>query len=246
MIVINNKKNLKLIITICLVVVLAFVSLKIFVFNKKNLTIKSGGQNFETEYENTDLDSTNGENEGNIPNENNESDKDDLEPIEIDVVTTDLKKNVGFKFDVSNGPLEMSFGTPWKENDKNISVGIEGRGEEAIEQGVGFILIKDSKKSETKLLSLGEGGETMAPKYVEWYDDDNFLVYMVGKDSREFTKGTLYLVNSKNYDIKTVYEANENEEIVETTTIDKNTINIKTIEYNENAGVAKEKNINIK
>lgn len=169
----------------------------------------------------------------------------ELPDIKVDEEKGLMKKETKFEFKQEEGSGELSFGTPWKDNsDKSNSIAIEGRGPEAIEEGIGFIYLKQG--DEIKSLAIGEGGENLAPKYVEWYDDDTFLIYMVNRYGRVFTGGTLYMVDVDTLKPIIVYQAKEGEEISEATKISADIINIKMLEHKEEAIVSVEKNIKTK
>lgn len=171
--------------------------------------------------------------------------QDSLPDIDVPEEKVNLTEEKSFKFNIEQGTEELSFGTPWKTNEKGTaSLAIEGRGPEAIEEGIGFVYLKDG--DDVKSLVISDGGENLAPKYVEWYDDDTFLIYMVNRYGRVFTSGTLYMVDVKEMKPIIVYQAKEDEEISEATKINADTINIKMLKHNSEAIVSVEKNIKIK
>lgn len=175
----------------------------------------------------------------------NDFDLDSVEPVDIEEIETTLEKETSFGFILEEVSADLSFGTPWKSNPSGKkSLAIEGRGPEALEEGVGFIYLKEGDNITS--IILDSKGDNLAPKYVEWCSDNEFLVYMVNRYGRVNTGGTLYKVNVEDMVPIIVYKCGEYEEISEATLIDADTINIKTLEHNEEAIVSAEKNIKIK
>lgn len=154
-------------------------------------------------------------------------------------------KDADFGFKLEEGMEELEFGTPWKSNaNGNMAVAIEGRGPEAIEEGLGFVCLKNN--DEVKFLFVDKEDAGISPKYVEWYDNDNFLVYMVGSYGRVFSGGALYMINVNDMKPKLIYKAKENEEISEATQINADIINMKILEYKDGSKVSVDKNIKLK
>lgn len=175
----------------------------------------------------------------------NDFDLDNIEPVDIEEIETVLSEETKFGFIVEDISAELSFGTPWKSNPSGTkSLAIEGRGLEALEEGAGFIYLDDGEN--IKSIVLDSNADNLAPKYVEWCSDNEFLVYIVNRYGRVYTGGTLYKVNIEDMTPIVVYTCDNNEEISEATLIDADIINIKTLEHNEEAIVPTEKNIKIK
>lgn len=170
--------------------------------------------------------------------------KDSLPDIKLEENIVELK-TASFTFSKEDYMDELEFGTPWKENsNKDSYIAIEGRGPEALEEGFGFICLKNNNKAQALFLSDDSLG--ISPKYVEWYDDETFLVYMVNSYGRVFTGGTLYMVNINDMIPKVLYVAGENEEISEANQIDADIINMKILEYKDGSKVSVDKNIKLK
>lgn len=186
----------------------------------------------------------NAESEQNVDNEDIENIKDSLSDLKVQEETVELK-DAGFEFNLEQGSEELEFGTPWKSNStKSKYIAIEGRGPEAIEEGLGIICLKDN--NEVKYLFIDDETAGISPKYVEWFDDDTFLVYMVNSYGRVFTGGKLYMVSLNDMKPKLVYVAKENEEISEATQINADIINMKVLEYKDGNKVSVDKNIKLK
>lgn len=169
----------------------------------------------------------------------------DAGETEVVEVESSLESETKFGFVTEDVNEDITFGTPWKSNSLNDKfLAIEGRGVEALEEGTGFIYLKSGDRITS--IGLDSKGDGLAPKYVEWCGEDEFLVYMVNKYGRVHTGGTLYRVNINDMIPKIVYTCSNYEEISEATLIDADTINIKTLEHKEEAVVSAEKNIRIK
>lgn len=224
-----NKKN------ITIIILAAMIGLSAgFVYNQNSK--KDGTNNINTNA-NVALNSVE-------ENEAIEDIKDSLPNIDIDETIAEIK-DAKFGFKLEDGMQELEFGTPWKINpSKTISLAIEGRGPEAIEEGLGIICLK--KDDEVKYLFVDDESAGISPKYIEWYDEDTFLVYMVGSYGRVFTGGTLYMVDVHDMIPKSIYVAKENEEILEATQINADIISMKILEYKDENKVSVEKNIKLK
>lgn len=93
---------------------------------------------------------------------------------------------------------------------------IDGRGEEAIEEGQGVLVIQNKKTNVSKLYSIkGELGTQITPKYVEWIDEDRVYV-IVGFAYGTVSKGgNLYELNLTDNSVKPAIDnLKEHEEIV--------------------------------
>ena len=257
--------NLKKIILVLVITALGFaIGYGLCINNGKSLNNDDGNStkyNIDSESEGEDIDIEKKEDdetkeENEIQEEKVDNDKGSEnktegikeslpDDVEIEQENAQMKAESKFKFSISSGTDELEFGTPWKKNDsKDKSVAIDGRGPDAIEEGEGKILINID--GESKSLSLSEGGKNLAPKYVEWYDNDNFMIYMVNRYGRVFTGGTLYMVNAESMKPIIIYKSGENEEISEATKINADIINIKILNHESNTTVSSEKNIKIK
>lgn len=222
-----NKKNITIIILAAIIGVSAG-----FVYTNKGGGAKEDNVNVITEQEQLNQD------------KEIENIKDSLSDTEAEEEIVNIE-DADFGFKLEEGMEELEFGTPWKPNTKgNMALSIEGRGPEAIEEGLGFVCLKNN--DEVKFLFVDKEDAGISPKYVEWYDNDNFLVYMVGSYGRVFSGGALYIVNVNDMKPKLIYKAKENEEISEATQINADIINMKILEYKDGSKVSVDKNIKLK
>lgn len=222
-----NKKNITIIILAAIIGVSAG-----FVYTNKGGGAKEDNVNVITEQEQLNQDKE-------IENIKNSLSDTEAEEEIVNIEDAD------FGFKLEEGMEELEFGTPWKPNTKgNMALAIEGRGPEAIEEGLGFVCLKNN--DEVKFLFVDKEDAGISPKYVEWYDNDNFLVYMVGSYGRVFSGGALYIVNVNDMKPKLIYKAKENEEISEATQINADIINMKILEYKDGSKVSVDKNIKLK
>ncbi|XZH79110.1 DUF4652 domain-containing protein (plasmid) [Clostridium perfringens] len=156
-----------------------------------------------------------------------------------------LKLEKSFKFKDSKVDKKPEFNTPWKSNSAKKEICIEGRGPEGIEEGPSTIFLKDGDNLTE--IDIVQSEDKLAPMYVEWIDNENFLVTMVNKYGRVFTGGALYKVNINDMKPYIIYKGAENEEISEASKINDDTINIKIRKYKDDGTyVPVDKDIKIK
>lgn len=88
--------------------------------------------------------------------------------------------------------------------DSNTTVGIYGRADDGIEEGVGAIYIS-TRKGNKYLLSIKNNQEQITPKIAEWFDNSRLLV-VVGNAYGTITKGgQLYLIDIDSLKVMPVY-----------------------------------------
>lgn len=177
----------------------------------------------------------------NISDDSNETDITTENEYSSDVVSLKVDNRFIFKGTVETD--EPSFATPWKSSpDGSKEICIDGRGFEAIEEGEGVIYVKDTTSGTMKKYVIS-GENSLAPSYVEWFNNGSILVTMVNKYGRDFTGSTVYKVNLDEFVPYVVYSAADNEEIVEASKISSDIINIKIRQYNGSSTKAIEKEI---
>lgn len=130
-------------------------------------------------------------------------DKDDVESIipkesNIKFVKHQLEKNT-----------EPKFSTSWQDSlNKKVSVCIEGKGPDALEEGIGKIYVRNLISGERWLLDIIQGEKQNSPKFIEWLDDENIIVIVGSGYGTVSPGGNLYKLNVNTAEISEVYNTN--------------------------------------
>lgn len=167
----KNKKNITSILCITMLTVIA-INLSACGKTAKDLDVKN----------NTATSPNNNTVPANTENKNNSS----KTPVEI------VK---GPEFITGKYSEEPKFGTPWvKSPSGKKSASIEGKGEEAKEEGIGKIIIKDAQNNKV-FFEIKDKSKQMSPLSVCFFDDENILV-TIGLGYGTVTMGgNLYVLN---------------------------------------------------
>ncbi|KYH28856.1 MULTISPECIES: DUF4652 domain-containing protein [Clostridium] len=129
---------------------------------------------------------------------NDDSNKDSSSENTIKFSKNDLGKEVNPKFS-----------TEWKDSlNKKLSICIEGKGPDAIEEGIGKIYVKDLETGEKWSLDIIQKEEQNSPKFVEWLDDENVAVIIGHGYGTIAVGGDLYKLNVKTCEVKEIYKSN--------------------------------------
>ena len=108
-----------------------------------------------------------------------------------------------------------TFATKWKNSDnKKFSACIEGKGENALEEGVGKIYIKNLKDQSKWELDLDQDQQKNTPKYIEWFDDNNLMVVVSRAHGTVSQGGILYKVNIETGQATELYNTKDNKKQV--------------------------------
>lgn len=104
---------------------------------------------------------------------------------------------------------EAKFATAWKNSDdKKLSACIEGKGTEAIEEGVAKLYIKDLGTKDIKSFEIvNKESSKKTPKYLEWKDNENLLVIVGEAYGTVSDGGNVYLLNVNTGKLSLVYNA---------------------------------------
>lgn len=127
-------------------------------------------------------------------------------------VKVEDKESKVYKFEkmIENKDKKIAFNTPWKTNGaSNKSACIEGKGEEAAEEGIGQIFIKDLKSEQLVKYQLVNNTKQMSPKYVEWCSENNLFVIIGMGYGTVSMGGNLYLLNTGENKLLTIYETKD-------------------------------------
>lgn len=117
---------------------------------------------------------TNSDSDKDINKDSNKDSNKDNKDSNKDNSQTEIIKGPEFSSDKYKG--EPQFATKWtNSSDGSMSACIEGKGSEASEEGIGKIIIKDSKNNET-ILQLKDKSSQQSPLYISWWNNENILV----------------------------------------------------------------------
>lgn len=99
-----------------------------------------------------------------------------------------------------------SFNMPWKTSPNQLlSASILDKGEEAQEEGIAKIGVRNNKTGEMWQFSVIADGKQFSPKSLEWWDDDSVLL-IYGYGYGTITRGgDLYLMNMNTGKISFIY-----------------------------------------
>ncbi|EJO5348520.1 DUF4652 domain-containing protein [Clostridium botulinum] len=191
---------------------LIVVTLMIFSFsigcNKDNKSSVENTKQQEQKVESNNNDNKDKSNKEQNNKENIENNKE--ENKEENKVSKETNFSKIEKKEIVDKNFEIKFNTPWKNSDnKQYSSTIEGKGENAREEGIGKIYLKENETNKIWLLKINEVKDQKSPKFLEWIDDENLLV-IIGHGYGTVSKGgNLYCINVKNNTIVPVYEAKD-------------------------------------
>lgn len=165
---------------------------------------------------------------GNTPSGENSVSK-DLKTME-DYVPIFTKQQMDFT-------SQPEFSTPWKvSKDNSLVACIEGKGTEAVEEGIGDIYIKDNtSKKAWKFSMSNEGKKQNSPLWIGWADNSNLFV-IVGLGYGTVTKGgNVYLVNVDTLKTSLVYKTKNEKEQVKSLEIRDNSLKLNLLVYEDSA-----------
>ncbi|AZV58702.1 DUF4652 domain-containing protein [Clostridium sp. AWRP] len=151
---------------------------------------------FDSKGNSTSTQSSGSTNSKKIDSTNANNNKETQKPKEeMKTSSTAVKSSSGIKFikKEMDDNSTVNFNTPWKSNTSgSYNACIEGKGNEALEEGTGKIIIKGPQKVYNFQI---ENNAKLSPKYLEWADDKNLLV-VIGYSSGSISKGgDLYMLN---------------------------------------------------
>ncbi|MDW8800122.1 DUF4652 domain-containing protein [Clostridium sp. A1-XYC3] len=179
--ILKNKKRIYTLCSMSIVLLLA-------------LTACSNSQNKNTSDNNQTT--TQNQSPKDNDNQNNTSAKEDKkeDKKEAKFVSTQSVNIPKFSKGLLSKSEEPRFGTPWKKsNNKSYSACIEGKGPEAIEEGVGKLFVKDKEGNTYSFEILNN--DKISPRYIEWADDENLFVVIGDAHGTVSKGGNLYLIN---------------------------------------------------
>ena len=168
--------------------------------NKKDVKIETNANKKDSEKEN-----------GNNTQENVSIKKESAKKANIKEENSKkmfLKKELGKN-------SKPTFATKWKNSSNNkFSACIEGKGADALEEGVGQIYIKNLENQSKWALELDQDKQKNTPKYIEWFDDNNLMVIISGAHGTVSQGGNLYKVNIETGQATELYNTKDNKKQV--------------------------------
>lgn len=158
-----------------------------------------------------------------VVDENN----DDVEEVEDETLELKFTIDSNVNFEKILSTSEPTFNTQWKTNEFGTgSICIDGRGEDAIEEGEGTICLKTN--GSLYKIRMTSDDNLYTPVYVEWVSEDEFIVQTSAKYGTVRTGGKIYKLNVNDLTPHVVYDLKENESMVDTYQLDEDTLMIRT------------------
>lgn len=128
--------------------------------------------------------------------------------------------------------VKVQFNTSWKSSEnKTYSACIQGKGEDAAEEGVGKILVKNASGN----ISSFEisGNNKISPRNIEWADDENLLV-VIGSSQGTISKGgNLYMINVNTGETSLVMQTPDKKQQIMSSQKSGNNVNLKVTVYED-------------
>ncbi|MBC2579612.1 DUF4652 domain-containing protein [Clostridium sp. DJ247] len=174
----------------------------------------SGNNNSTTNESNKEKNETNGTNEINVINMNNSN--------VPKIVKQQLEKG-----------SKARFNTPWKSSPSGTySACVEGKGPEAIEEGVGQIFVKNNSGD---IFSFKiQDNEKISPKFIQWADGENLLVVIGSAHGTVSKGGNLYLLNVNSGKMFTVLEIPDKKQEIMSVEKNNDSLKLKVNVYDDN------------
>ena len=158
-----------------------------------------------------------------VVDENN----DDAEEVEDETLELKFTIDSNVNFEKILSTSEPTFNTQWKTNEFGTgSICIDGRGEDAIEEGEGTIFLKTN--GSLYKIKMKSDDNLYTPVYVEWVSEDEFVVQTAPKYGTVRTGGKIYKLNVNDLTPNVIYDLKENESMVDTYQLDEDTLMIRT------------------
>jgi len=127
-----------------------------------------------------------------------------------------------------------TFSTAWKASaDGTFNACIEGKGEEATEEGVGKIFVKDSNNNISSFEIANDN--KISPLYIEWLDNKNLFVVIGSAHGTVAKGGNLYLLNVSTGKLSSVLQPSDKKQQIMTVKKSGNNISLKVNIYEDDA-----------
>lgn len=127
----------------------------------------------------------------------------------------------------------ITFNTDWKNSeDGSYSACIEGKGSEALEEGIGKIIIKSGQNLYSYEI---ENNTQISPKYIEWADGKNLFVVVASSHGTLAKGGDLYMLNVNTGEVSLLIKDSNKKQQIMSVQKDGNNINLKVNIYDDDA-----------
>lgn len=128
---------------------------------------------------------------------------------------------------------KIGFNTSWiTSSNGNNTACIEGRGSEALEEGVGKIFVKDNNEN---ILSFEiADNQKISPRYIEWADNENLMVIIGSAHGTVSKGGNLYLLNVTTGKLSLILQTPDTKQQIMSTKKNGNNIDLKVNVYDDN------------
>lgn len=143
------------------------------------------------------------------------------------------KSSGGIEFTKKNleNNIKIDFNTPWKSSENGAySASIEGKGEDAAEEGQGKIIIKE--KDKVNCFEIKDNPKK-SPRFIEWADNENLLV-VIGSSTGTVSKGgNLYMLNVNTGKVYLVLKTPNDKQQIMSVNKNNNKLNLKVNIYDD-------------
>ncbi|KZL93225.1 DUF4652 domain-containing protein [Clostridium magnum] len=127
-----------------------------------------------------------------------------------------------------------TFSTAWKTSaDGVFSACIEGKGQEAAEEGVGKIFVKDSNNNISSFEIVNDN--KISPLYIEWLDNKNLFVIIGSAHGTVAKGGNLYLLNVTTGKLSSVLQPSDKKQQIMTAQKSGSNVSLKVNVYEDDA-----------
>lgn len=148
--------------------------------------------------------------------------------------STNTKSSSTIKFakeqlDKSEKP---KFSTSWEDSTNGTyRACIEGKGEEASEEGTGKIFVKNTNGNNFTYEVIGNN--KISPRDIEWVDDENLLVVIGSSQGTVSKGGNLYMLNVSTGNVSTIIETADKKQQIMSAKKANNNISLKVTIYED-------------
>ncbi|MCY6483451.1 DUF4652 domain-containing protein [Clostridium aestuarii] len=179
----------------------------------------------------SNTDDNNKENQSKKDEENNKGDNEVKEDLGKKQEQQTNIKFVKHQLDKTSKP---EFATEWQDSlNKKLSACIEGKGPDAVEEGIGKIYVKNIKNGEKWSIQVMDEAQQNTPKSLIWLDDEN-IVSIVGLGYGTVSLGgDLYKINVKTGEALCLYDTKSSKKEVISAKKDKDKLELEVLVYDD-------------